>query len=182
MRFLYVTFKIFSTNFNPHWSLAKTRKNLPLGFLTSSIIIKDFHYTTGLTFLIKISVLTKNSLRIHETFQKLLVSIGFSSTILENSLASGGGSAPRTHYKSLWQYFPKLLAQFPRKIRKNNLKNLKKLQKFHENYQKIARFHWFCYSDFQKFASGGGLRPPNPQQMHISKFFVQLFAKTSIKF
>ena len=32
LRFLYVTFKIFSTNFNLRWFLAQTRKNLPLGF------------------------------------------------------------------------------------------------------------------------------------------------------
>ena len=41
--FLYVNFKIFSTNFNSYWFLAKTRKNLPLGCLNSFRIIKDFH-------------------------------------------------------------------------------------------------------------------------------------------
>ena len=30
LRFLYVNFKIFSTNFNSYWFLAQTRKNLPL--------------------------------------------------------------------------------------------------------------------------------------------------------
>ena len=43
LRFLYVKFKIFSTNFKPHWFVAQTRKNLPLGFLNSFSIIKDFH-------------------------------------------------------------------------------------------------------------------------------------------
>ena len=43
LRFLYVIFKIFSTNFIPHLFVAQTRKNLPLGFLTSFRIIKDFH-------------------------------------------------------------------------------------------------------------------------------------------
>ena len=43
LKFLYVNFKIFSTNFNSYWFLAQTRKNLPLGFLNSFRIIKDFH-------------------------------------------------------------------------------------------------------------------------------------------
>ena len=43
LRFLYVNFKIFSTNFNPQWFLAQTRKDLPLGFLNSFRIIKDLH-------------------------------------------------------------------------------------------------------------------------------------------
>ena len=43
LRFLYVYFKIFSTNFNSCWFLAQTRKNLPLDFLNSFRIIKDFH-------------------------------------------------------------------------------------------------------------------------------------------
>ena len=43
LRFLYVNFKRFSTNFNSYWFLAETHKNLPLGFLNSFRIIKDFH-------------------------------------------------------------------------------------------------------------------------------------------
>ena len=43
LRFLYVNFKIFSTNFNTYWFLAQTRKNLPQGFLNSIRIINDFH-------------------------------------------------------------------------------------------------------------------------------------------
>ena len=43
LRFLYVNFKFFSTNFNSYWFLAQTRKNLPLGFLNSIRIINDFH-------------------------------------------------------------------------------------------------------------------------------------------
>ena len=43
LRFLYVNFNIFSTNFNSYWFLAQKRKNLPLGFLNSIRIINDFH-------------------------------------------------------------------------------------------------------------------------------------------
>ena len=43
LRFLFVNFKIFSTNFNSYWFLAQTRKKLPLGFLNSIRIINDFH-------------------------------------------------------------------------------------------------------------------------------------------
>ena len=43
LRFLYVNFKIFSTNINSYWFFRQTRKCLPLGFLNSIRIIKDFH-------------------------------------------------------------------------------------------------------------------------------------------
>ena len=36
-------FQNFSTNFNFHWFLAQTGKNLSLGFLNSFRIIKDVH-------------------------------------------------------------------------------------------------------------------------------------------
>ena len=43
LRFLYVNFKIFSTNFKSYWFVAQTRKNLQLSFLNSFRIIKDFY-------------------------------------------------------------------------------------------------------------------------------------------
>ena len=43
LRLSYLTLKLCSTNFTLHWLLPKTRKNLPLGFLISFRIIKDFH-------------------------------------------------------------------------------------------------------------------------------------------
>ena len=39
----FVNYKIFSTNLNSYWFLAQTRKYLPICFLISFIIIKDFH-------------------------------------------------------------------------------------------------------------------------------------------
>ena len=46
------------------------------------------------------------------------------------------------------------------------------MAKFPLNLSKNCRFRWFFYADFHKFASvaGVGLQPPNPLQMHISKF------------
>ena len=54
LRFLYVNFKIFSTNFKPHWFLAQKQKDLMLGFLRSRIN-KDFHETIWLSFLLKLA-------------------------------------------------------------------------------------------------------------------------------
>ena len=36
-------FKMFSKNFNVHWFIAQTRKNLPQGFVITFRIIKEFH-------------------------------------------------------------------------------------------------------------------------------------------
>ena len=56
LRFVYVNFKIFSKISNLKWSFAKTRKTLPLGFLISFRIIKDFQNSIKLALIcIKIS-------------------------------------------------------------------------------------------------------------------------------
>ena len=69
LRFLYVTLKNFSKISNLNWFFAQTRKNLPLGFLISFRIIKDYQEPTKLILFMKI-------------FKMLQVSIDFSTNFL----------------------------------------------------------------------------------------------------
>ena len=71
LRFLYINFKIFSTNFNSHWFIAQTLKDLALGFLISFRIIKDFQNSIkfALMFLLKLAYSSQNSLKMHENFR-----------------------------------------------------------------------------------------------------------------
>ena len=63
-------------------------------------------------------------------FKKLLVSIGFSTTIFENSQVSGG-SAPEPPTNPYDNIFLNYWHNFRERFEKINLKNLKKLQNFH---------------------------------------------------
>ena len=49
---------------------------------------------------------------------------------------------------------------------------------FHENYQKIAGFHWFFKYDFTKFASFGGGGPAEP----YTKAYFLIFRNFALKF
>ena len=69
MRVSHVTFKIFSNNFKSLLVFWQISKKLPLDFLISFRIIKDFQESINLTLIfVKIDFLNKNSLRIHENF------------------------------------------------------------------------------------------------------------------
>ena len=58
---------MFSQNFNLHWFLAQTFKNLPLGFLISYRIIKEFHSSIK-----RILIFINSSILIKENYSVLM--------------------------------------------------------------------------------------------------------------